>query len=362
MAKEKKKWWWLLGVLAFVIYVFIAARPITEETVLNPRWITSLESNFPVNLGHSSAAEGETPLPFRLGDRYGYVGDDGKFIINQRAKGYISLSQKNWAEYEAQPSSIRVMNPLDGLVLDIEKPGGYPLFLDNRIFMVGSEQNSISAIGPNGEVLWTYDFAAPLTCIDASGGYLLAGTLNGVVELLNSDGKPVFTPFEPGGSRLSVILGCAISTDASRLAIISGIDNQRFLLLEHAGDTYRVIYHEFLSAGFRRPVHISFVDNSGKVAFEREGGLGIYDIASRTSIDLPLDGEIEVLDNSGGNRFLFMITSKGPMQKCFIAIRYPGTIVINAPFKSETAFFTRRNNKLYLGGDLTMASFELGSK
>ena len=378
MAKKKKKWWWILGVLAFIIYIFIAARPMPEETVLKPRWITSLESNFPVSLAVSQAAsqavsqaasqgdfpgsEGGALLSFRLGDRYGYVGDDGNFTINQIAKGYVSLSETNWAEYEALPASIRVMNPLDEPVLDIEKPKGYPLFLDNRIFIVGNEQNSLTELGPGGEELWTHDFPAPITCVDAAGGCVLAGTLDGTIELLNSEGNAVFTPFEPGGSRLSVVLGCAISKDASRLAIISGVDDQRFLLLEQAGDTYKVIYHEFLTSGFRRPVHISFVDSDGKVAFEREGGLGIYDIGSRISINLPLEGKIAVLDNSGGNRFLFVVTSQSSSQKRFIAIQYPGTIVIEAPFKSDTAFFARRDGKLFLGGDLTMASFVLWRK
>ena len=369
MAKEKKKWWWTLGILAFVIYVLIAPRPISEETILKPRWITSLESNFPVSLGDISIPQDNGQmqnfanlLPFRLGNRYGYMGDDGNFTLSQIGKGYISLSENAWAEYEATPSSIRIMNPLNEPVLDIENPEGYPLFLENRIFMIGKEQNSITALGSDGKELWTHDFPAPITCIDGAGGYVLAGTLDGAIELLNSQGKPVITPFEPRGSRLSVILGCAISQDASRLAIISGIDEQRFLLLEQASDTYRVIYHEFLGSGFRRPVYISFVDNDGKVAFEREGGLGIYDIGSRSSMNLPLEGEIAVLDNSGEGRYLFVITSQGPKQKRFISIRYPGIIVIDAPFKSDSAFFARRDNRLYLGGDSTMASFELGRK
>jgi hypothetical protein len=364
MAKEKKKWWWILGVLLFIVYIFIAAGPISKETVLRPRWITSLESNYPISMGDFSFPEGEEQqlLPFRLGDRYGYVGDDGEFIINQIGKGYFSLSENIWAEYEAVPSSIRVMNPLNEPVLTIENPEGYPVFLDNRVFIVGREQNSLAVLGADGEKLWTCVFPAPLTCVDASGGYLLAGTLDGAVMLLDASGNPVFTPFEPGGSRRSAIYGCAISRDASRLAIISGLDKQRFLLLEQTGDTYRVIYHEFLSDGFTRPVHICFVDNDARVAFEREGGLGIFDINSRTSINLPLEGEIAVLDNSGGDRFLFVITSQDPGQKRFIAIRYPGNIVIEVPFKSDTAFFARRDSKLYIGGDSTMASLELGRK
>ena len=364
MAKENKKWWrYILSFLAFIIYIFTAARPIPKETILKPRWISSLESNYPLSLSDFSAVEYDRELlPFRLGERYGYMGDDGNFFVNQVKVNYLSMSENYWAEYETMPSSIQVMNPNNESVLTIENPKGYPVFLDKRVFLVGNNQNSLTAIGSGGEELWTSYFPAPITCIDAAGGNVLTGTLDGAVELINSSGSHVFIPFEPGGSRLSVIMGCAISRDSSRLAIISGIDNQRFLLLERAGDTYRVIYHEFLTGGFRRPVHISFIDNDSKIAFEREEGLGVFDIASRTSVCLPMEGKIEALDNSGSSGFLFVITSQGPDDKRFIAIRYPGINVINAPFKSQNVFFFRRDKKIFLGGGLSLVSFELEKK
>ena len=363
MAKENKKWWrYVLAFLVFIIYIFIAARPITKETILKPKWISSLESNYPVIIDDYTMADNGNLLPFRLGERYGFLHNNGKFEINQTRKNYLSISENFWAEYEALPSSVQVMNPHNEELLSIKNPKGYPLFLDNRIYLIGDEQNSLTAIDQNGKEIWTYYFPAPVTCIDAADGNVLAGTLDGALELINSSGKHVFVPFEPGGSRLSIIMGCAISRDAARLAIISGIDDQRFLLLERSADTYRVIYHEFLSGGFRRPVHISFIDNDEKIAFEREGGLGIYDINSRSSVSLPLEGEIMAMDNSGAGSFFFVITSQGPNEKRFITIRYPGIIAINAPFKSGNAFFSRRDKKIFLGGGTSMVSFELEKK
>jgi hypothetical protein len=383
MAKENRKWLYILGLTAFVIYIFIAPRSIPVETVLAPRWITSLESNYPVNFSNTQADENEPLLPFTLGNRFGYLADDGKFAINQIMDGYVSISENLWAEYEALPSSIKIMNPHNEEIFVIEDPKGYPFFLDNRVFIVGSEQNSITALNQAGEELWTHDFPAPLTCVDAAGGYLLAGTLDGVIELLDFKGSLVFTPFEPGGSRLAVILGCAISQDASRLAIISGVEQQRFLLLERSGtersrtegpktegnrtegsktegsDTYKVVHHEFLSDGFRRPVFIRFINDDTQIIFEREEGLGIFTISSRTSTKVNLEGEIMALDDSGENGFLFLITSQGQNEKRFIAIRHPGLIVNETPFKSKNAFLARKRDRLYLGGDLLMASFEL---
>jgi hypothetical protein len=363
VAKEKTRIWFLLGFILFFFYIFAAARPIPGETILVSRWLTSTsrESNYPISLGGSPPAN-SPPLPFQIGERFGYVNDDGSFTINRLREGYVSLSEKNWAEYGTAPASLKIMNAQGAETLEIKNPGGYPFFLDGRIYIAGKEGNSISAAGSGGEILWTYDFPAPLTCVDAAAGYILAGTLDGTVELLNRMGKQVFPSFEPGGSRLSVILGCAISRDASRLAVISGFDDQRFLLLEQSGDSYRVVFHEFLTDGFRRPVHVAFIDGDSKVVFEREDGLGIYDIASRTSVNIPLKGSIAALDDNGSGGMLFVITSLGPVEKRLVVVRLPETIVMEAPFKSENVFLGRRNNQLYVGGDLSMASFELSSK
>jgi hypothetical protein len=376
----KQKYLFFLGFAVFLIYVFAAAQPIPQETTLEARWLSSLESNYPIyinsyssNGGNGGVSEETGPssppvlIPFETGNRFGYVRDDGYFTINQPKEGMVSLADEYWTEYDALPESIRIWDPQNKPVLTIENPGGYPLFLDNRIYILRNEQNSLSALDRDGNTLWTRDFPAPLTCVDGAAGYVLAGTLDGAVELLDSSGGSLIPAFEPGGSRLSVVLGCAISADASMLAIVSGIDDQRFLLLERSGDTYKVVYHEFLGDGFRRAVYVAFIENDTQVAYEREGGLGLYEIASRTSIALPLDGEISAMDTTGGDRYLFVITTpqggggslgKKPWKR-FVAIRLPGTIVINAPFRSESAFFHRRGERIFVGGDSTLAYFEL---
>ena len=358
MAKKKLNFWYIICLVAFVLYIFIAARPIPRETVVTPRWIVSLESD-PAVIERFDILSVDRPLPFRLGGRFGYVWDDGRFAINQNTNAYLSLSENHWAEYEAIPPYIRVMNPLNEMVMMIEDPHGYPLFLDNRIFIVGSEQQSLTALGSDGRQLWTHDFSATLTVIDASNGYVLAGTVDGNLELLNPQGRLVFPPFAPGGSRLSVIVGCAISSDASMLAVISGIDNQRFLLLERADDNFRVIFHEFLGEGFRRPVRINFINNDTMVVFERENGVGIFSVGSRSSRNIDLEGEIVAIDSYGGGRFIFLVTSQAPGEKRLVTIRYPGCIVSEARFKSENVFFARRGETLFLAGDSAMASFAL---
>jgi hypothetical protein len=363
MAKViKRKYWPLSGLLILVLYFLVAARPVQQETTLVPRWVSSFEPDTLITLGDFSAPAGASLLPFRLDSRYGFFSEDGNFALNRIAQGNFDLSENFWAEHGANPLHIDVMNPHGELALTIENPRGFPLFMDGRVFLVGIEQNSLTAIGPAGQELWHHDFRAPIISIDAAAGRVVAGTLDGAIELLDAQGRAVIPPFEPGGSRLQAIYGVAISSDGQRLAAISGIDNQRFLLLEQAGDIFRVIHHEFLGSGFRRSVHINFADNDRRVAFEREGGIGLFDIASRTSINLSLPGEVRALDTCGAYPYFFAVTAPAPGSKRFVTIRYPGVVIIDTPFQSYTAFLARRGNRVFLGGDSTMAAFELGKR
>lgn len=368
---EKQKKAFLIGAACFVIYVFGASRPVPVETILTARWFFSVESSHPA--GEPRSRTPSDLIPFYLGGRlghFGYVDKDGNFTINRTLKEQrsVSLSRSKWAEHDSVPREIEVRDPLNQPVLTITGQEGYPFFRDENIFLVGKRQTALSRLDDAGSVIWTYDFAAPLTVVDAASGLVLAGMLDGTVEVLDENGRRIFS-FEPGGSRRSVIYGAAVSRDGSRLAIVSGIDLQRFLLLERYGDKeesggveYKVIYHEFLEEGFRRAVHVRFIDNDTRVAFERQGGLGIYEIRSRTSIKLPLSGEIREIDSIGGDRLLFLITSREAGQNRLVGIRLPGTVIIEAPFKSEHVFLGRQGSRLYVGGNLTLASFELEKK
>ena len=378
MAKIRKRWWIGPVIFTFFIYVFITARPIQRESILKSRWISSLETGLPVYMGENENHYTDELIPFLIGSRFGYIQDNGVFALNRVINNYIAYSDLFWTEYQAVPESLQIMNTqslpqftlidsegADGYTSGSSTgiPRGYPLFLDNNIYILGMEQNSLTALSNSGSHLWSYDFPAPLTCIDSSANHVVAGTLDGAVILLDPNGRQVFTPFEPGGSDFTIILGCAISQDANMIAIISGINNQRLLVLERSGDIFITIYHEFIGSGFRRPVHISFVDNDRKVAFEREGGIGIFDIGTRTSTMLPLKGELVLLDNSGDERFLFLITreesSMAAPVKRLVAIRYPAFIVMDIPFKTENVFMHRSGTRLYIGGDNSIVSFEI---
>jgi hypothetical protein len=359
VAKEKKIYFITIAILAFIAYILLAAQPIPRETILTNNWIRSLESDY-----SGEAPGGRDLIPFSLGNRFGYVGTNGTVALNREREKTVSLSAEFWAEFDAAPGQLEINDPLSNAIITLDTPTGYPFFMDGRIFIISRDQTTLEELDRAGNSLWKYDFEAPLTCIDAAGGYVLTGTLDGMIDLLDSGGKPLFPSYAPGASRIPVIVGCRVSSDGSKLALISGIDKQRFLFLEWYGDNdYRVTYHEFLEGeGFRREVQMTFIENDSRVVFEQESGLGIYDVKNRTTITLPLNGRLEALDEDGRNGFFCFISSDKRGEKRFVVLKLPDMELINVPFKSETSFLTRRERELFIGGGMSLASFTLDKR
>jgi hypothetical protein len=359
VANKKKVYSTIFALVAFIAYIVLAAQPIPSETILSSNWLKSLEAE----ASESLSVTGDL-IPFTLSGRFGYVDSQGNLPLNKKREQTVSFSSAYWAEFSPSPSQILIHESRLNRNITVENPQGYPLFLDGRLFLIGKDQCSLEELDKEGRILWRYSFEAPLTCIDAAGGYVLTGTIDGMIDLLDSNGKPLFPAFAPGASRIPVILGCRISSDGSKLAVVSGIDKQRFLFLERYGiSDYRVTFHEFLQGeGFRREVQMAFIESDTRVLFEQESGLGIYDVRTRTSLTLPLGGRLEALDESGGDGLFFYITSENNNEKRLFTYKYPNQCLITIPFKSDSVFLFRRNKELVLGGGITLASFTLEKK
>ena len=357
MAKAKKRFWLIIVLFLFIIYFFSAARPVPKETVLKAQWLVPLDSDTDIK-----NAESTFSIPFKLGKRFGFIDTNGNFLINLVNQNKLSIAADRWSEYEAKPEVLEIRNSNEEIVEIIENPFGYPFFLDGQTYIISSEQNALSKTNGRGSLAWTYEFASVLTCVDAAQGYVLTGSLDGTAVVLDSGGNQIFS-FEPGGSRYSVISGCAFSGDAKRFALICGIDRQRFLLFERLGNTggdYKIIYHEFLGNGFRRPVYISFIDRDRRVVFEHEQGLGIYEINSRKVYTIHVEGELTAIDDSGEQGQLFVVMSQpNSDNKKLAGINLPDKLFMNAPFKTSDVFLGRLGSLLYVGGSNRIAAFEL---
>jgi len=361
----------------FLAYGILAARPVPRETVLVPRWIASLDSGDAARFGEPSSvpAAASVPIPFVLGDGFGYVDGNGRFVLNETKTGLVSVSRERWVEFDPNPRTAAIRSPDGGVLAVIDDPGGYPFFLDGRTFVMGDGQNSVAEIDGSGRTLWLFEFPGQITSVDAGAGLFMAGLLDGAVVLVDGQGRQAFL-FEPGGSRIPVILGTAVSGDGSRLAIVSGIDRQRFLVLERFGSgpgDYRVVYHEFLGDGFRRPVRVAFVDGDRRAVFEREDGLGVYDSFLRGTRNVAISGGLAALDGTGANGVLFALYrhdggDSGELVGMRIYGRNP-SVVLRAPFRGTDSFLGRIDSdasgvsgsgtRLVVGGGRALIAFDV---
>lgn len=353
MPERKRKNWTLLGSAVVVVYLILASRPVPVETVLVPAWIRDLRNA----AADPAAAEGLAP--FRNGSVMGYFDMEGRFSIVRTAEGKTALADAVWTEYRASPDGLELFDPFGKPVAKMSERG-YPWFADGRTFIVGPEQNSIGAIGSAGTALWSRDFPAQITCADAAAGSLLIGLLDGSIQVLDKNGDLVFT-FEPGGSRLPVVLAAKLSDDGKAIALVSGIDPQRFLYLEKSGGSFKVVHHEYLNGAFRRPVKATFVGEGKWVAYEKENGLGIFEPSTRASYVLDVGGSIAALDGTGNDGMMFLLTADG-QEKALVAIRMPDKVVTRAPFRSDETYLRRHGDRLFIGGDSRISAISISSR
>jgi hypothetical protein len=355
MIKLKPHYNKALFCLVFIVYALFAARPIGKETVLSLKWLRPLEAGQPLVSTETNY------FPFNFGEWFGYVSADGQFAISQQKKGYIASSPAFWAEFSGEPELIDVKNPLNQTVFTLKNPHGYPFFLDNKIFVMRNGQNSVSRVDGDGRTLWYYDFSSTITCVAASVNLLLVGLLDNTIELIDSlSGARVFS-FELSASRLAAVYGCALSEDGKKIAVISGKDKQRFVLMEPVNGVWRVTYHEFLGEGFNRPVSVQFVNNGKYVVFERENGAGIYNTETRKSSVVNFEGRIIHINADGTNDLFFFMVEQEPERKKIVVVEN-GRIMISAPFESRWGFFERHKNEVFIGGGKTLAAFSIEKK
>jgi hypothetical protein len=106
-------------------------------------------------------------------------------------------------------------------------------------------------------------------------------------------------------------------------------------------------------------MHIAFIENDRWVVFEREGGLGAYEISSRWGAKVPLEGEISAIEDAGGDGLFFVISSGPAGRKDLVGVRLPGAVIMRAPFKSGGAYLGRTGSRLFVGGGSTLIAFDL---
>ncbi len=368
MAAKNGKRLVFLGILAFVIYFFAATMPAEEELMVIPEWRTSLETTVGNTVADSSTAEtakvqastAASLFPFLVATRFGFADMDGHVVFSHEDDGTVELSKQAWV-VKASDSHSTVSGPEGAERYGIEDQG-LPFFIEDRLFTISTEQNELSSFSGTGEKKWSRVFPSPITCIDGRGSLVAVGLLDGGVQILKAASGVEVYAFAPGGSSYPVILGIRLSEDGTKIAMVAGIDPQRFLIVEESNGAYKVAHHEYLSSSFRRPIALSFLEAGRYVAFETDQGLSVYDSKSGSTHQLKAKGHLLSIANDvvDGRLFALFSTQEGRM---LLGAELPDNVFFRAstaePGPEKDAFLLRSGNRLILGSPGALAALDI---
>ena len=213
MVKEKnKKKTVIVGVGIFsLVYIMFALRPLGTELHLTPEWTEDISRV-------QEPREGDTPIPYRMGQSIGYFTEDGRILSRMPFAFKAAISDQFYTTYTPDSEKVTVYNNL-GAESATVKEYGFPFFDEDRIFVFLPGGSSFVQCNPDGTRRWLYESYAPVTAFSSSSNGTVAGFADGTIVAFSKDGI-VNQRFKPEGSTIPVILGAAISSDGKLIATL----------------------------------------------------------------------------------------------------------------------------------------------
>jgi hypothetical protein len=337
------------ALLLIVAYFLLFPYPLGRELVAVPRWAVAVPAAADPSAAPASASPSAV-VPFQLGKRFGFVGPDGTVTYAGTVLYRVALSSAGFVNFARLGSDWIIQDP-GGRHVSSLSGSGYPMLSPDgrRIFTVKSDLSGIVELDRGGETIWDRDFPTILTSVSVQGDLLLAGLLDGSLHLLNRQGSPVFE-FAPGGSRIPVVAGCALSPDGSLIAAVTGIDPQFLTVLGRQGDGFSPLRKAALPAVFRREVRIGFSPDSRILYLEGKDSAGVAAPASGGPRWIALRGALAGAAFPGLGRTAALVSGDG--SRGWLVIEpSSGTVVCREEFPAHELSVGTIQGQLLLGMD-----------
>jgi hypothetical protein len=344
----------IIGVLVVLFFTVAVARPLQTEFHFDPDWVINLSAEAP-----DSTVPLESQLYFKLGDTMGYFTPDGRLsrLITVPYKGVISPAFS--AVFPDNAENTPFAAP-DGTIQGNIQGSGFPWFDDDRIFLFHPGGTAFSRCLANGRVAWSWEGFSPILAFESSPGGTVAGYADGSIVHLNANGSKS-TKITPGGSTYPVVLGVDISNDGTRIASISGLQKQRFVLTELTGFTNRVLYHEYFDADSNQPGLVSFTKDDAHVYFAQPGRLTVLNLQSLKATPLPMTGTVISVIESPDTNLTFALTRAGKTYWVY-SIEDHSLLLGAFSFEAAHAFIRTHGSALYVGRDSTISKINISRR
>ncbi|KGM43013.1 hypothetical protein JY97_10015 [Alkalispirochaeta odontotermitis] len=259
----------LLYIFLAIVYFFVFARSAGKELIVSPKSVTTFKVlDFP-------PAQSKGPfLAIQSGRRAGFINEEHE-LVSYYASDRIALDEE-WIVIHQQ-NGLDLLEPTGRVIFHFPE-SAYPIARDGNLYIYADDSGTLSKIDTtDGSRIWKKDYISQITSIDARVDRTLVGLLDGRIELIDNYGEVLFS-YKPGGSRIEAIYGAILSNDASKIALISGLEPQRFMVLEERRNSFIPIHHHNANSDYRRPISMGFIRDDSQILYEGGEGIEIFDM------------------------------------------------------------------------------------
>lgn len=343
----------LIAGIASLLYILLAAIPLTKEYNYVPEWNLNLTSPTEQNLSKDTKL-----IDFKLGQTAGYFTEDGQIAFLKTFPQKASISENYFSTYTTQTQQTDFYSP-NGTLCGTINEAGFPYFCEDRIYLMQPCGTTYSKCNSKGEIEWTNQSVIPITAFSSNKIFTIGGYADGTINIINNaDGQNVLT-FNPGGSDFNVIFGVDISPDGKYIASISGHDKQRFIITQRNEDQSQILYHKYLDKELNRRTVVKFSKDGSKIFYNYEGGLGIFDMDLMKDIQFPLEDKI--IDIQESTNLLFIL-GQNKNKYTVYAIERTNVLQGKFSFTADSSFIKVFNDVLYVGKDTTISKISIVRK
>ena len=342
----------IFGAVFILIYVIIAALPLSTEFSINNEYTINLENakneNNIENLENFQLELNEKVFPFRLKNYCGYFTSNGRLLALHTIPYKATICDSFYSLYSADSETLSIKN-MNGKEQTVLHTAGFPFLQNNRIFVFHPGGNSVSEYTNTGAKRWIYEGYNPITAFNSSAKGAVIGFADGELVCLSPNGEARFS-FYPGGSNYEVIFGADIAKKNNLFACVSGIDKQRFLLFSFENSQHKVIFHEFLEENYKKQAFVHFSEDSNTVYFQHAKGLGVVDCKNLTSTHIAIKGDIMQIEEIK-NSDITLVLSKLNEKFYVYFIENTKNLIGDFSFSAESAFILGGDACFFVGHD-----------
>ena len=299
-------------------------------------------------------------VPFRLGSYYGFHDRELNLISYDVLRKLLPLSHRILAsdfylDFHSIPGSI--------IIRDIARAeigrflGSSNAFIVNdAIYQFSNEGHSLHRYSRTGKQEWRSDLLPYISSLDNNvRGDTLVSYVNGRVALLNQQGK-LDNEYMSSGSRVNTVYGVALSKDSENIALIAGLDPQRFIFLKRQQSTYLFEYAQELPNQLRHSQWLRFSDYGSYVFYHSSEGISVYNFRRKQHRLYREAGYLNQFDEqeeSDIQFFVFWSDGVGSL----MAIHGTQGELLRLPLRGRHYSLQVEGDTMYLGQDNLVASY-----